>query len=81
MTYFSPDIAGVRWIRNLPCISDMQREAREKLFGFPQKHLSNKGIDFFDMKNSLPLLTSSACKSIQTFHNQLLCSHKGIVLF
>lgn len=72
---------GVSWIKNLPCISDLQSEASGKLFGFRQKHLAIKGIDFFDMKNNLSLLTSSTCKSIQAVHNQIFCSHKGIVLF
>jgi len=81
MTYFNPEIiAGVSWIGNLPCISDLQREANGKLFEFRQKHLSIKGINFFDKKNSLPLLTS-ASKSIQAFRNQIFSSHKGIVLF
>uniref|UniRef100_A0A0R0FP00 Cadmium-induced protein AS8 n=1 Tax=Glycine max TaxID=3847 RepID=A0A0R0FP00_SOYBN len=69
-------IAGVSWIGNLPCISDLQREANGKLFEFRQKHLSIKGINFFDKKNSLPLLTS-ASKSIQAFRNQIFSSHKG----
>nr|KYP35052.1 Cadmium-induced protein AS8 [Cajanus cajan] len=79
---FNPNIiAGVSWIKNLLCISDLQSEASGKLFGFRQKHLAIKGIDFFDMKNNLSLLTSSTCKSIQAVHNQIFCSHKGIVLF
>ncbi|RDX70092.1 Cadmium-induced protein AS8, partial [Mucuna pruriens] len=72
---FEAPYNGVSWIRHLPCVSDLQREANEKLFGFRQKHLSIKGIDFFDMNKSLPLVTS-ACKSIQAFHDQLFCSHK-----
>ncbi|XP_057421430.1 cadmium-induced protein AS8 [Lotus japonicus] len=66
---------GDIWIRNVPSVSDLQREASEKLFCFREKYLSNKGTDFFDVKNRLPLF-SSACKSIQAFHNQLLCSRK-----
>ncbi|XP_047154872.1 cadmium-induced protein AS8 isoform X1 [Vigna umbellata] len=68
---------GVSWMRNLPCISDLQREASGKLFEFRQRHLSIKGIDFFDTKKNLSLITSSARRSMQTFHNQLFCSHKG----
>ncbi|KAG2408975.1 Cadmium-induced protein [Vigna angularis] len=66
----------VSWMRNLPCISDLQREASGKLFEFRQRHLSIKGIDFFDTKKNLSLITSSARRSMQTFHNQLFCSHK-----
>ncbi|WVZ24597.1 hypothetical protein V8G54_003141 [Vigna mungo] len=72
---------GVSWMRNLPCISDLQREASGKLFEFRQRHLSLKGIDFFDTKKNLSLITSSARRSMQTFHNQLFCSHKGIIAF
>jgi len=68
-------------MRNLPCISDLQREASGKLFEFRKRHLSIKGIDFFDSKKNLSLITSSACRSMQAFHNQLFRSHKGIVLF
>ncbi|QCD81844.1 hypothetical protein DEO72_LG2g2174 [Vigna unguiculata] len=74
-TYFN--IAGVSWMRNLPCISDLQREASGKLFEFRKRHLSIKGIDFFDSKKNLSLITSSACRSMQAFHNQLFRSHKG----
>lgn len=76
-THTSGDI----WIRNVPSVSDLQREASEKFLCFKQKYLSINGTDFFDMKNSLPLLTTSACKSIQAFHSQLFCSRKGIILF
>ncbi|KAK7386811.1 hypothetical protein VNO78_27147 [Psophocarpus tetragonolobus] len=78
---FEASYNGVSWIRNLPCISDLQREANEKWFRFSQKHLLIKGIDFLDMKNSLPLITSSASRSIQAFHNQLFCSDKGILFW
>ncbi|KAJ1412478.1 putative cadmium-induced protein AS8 [Sesbania bispinosa] len=69
-------MAGDIWIRNVPSVSDLQREASEKLFCFRQKYLSIEGTDFFDMKNSLPLLTKSACKNIQAFHSQLFTSRK-----
>ncbi|XP_058751407.1 cadmium-induced protein AS8-like [Vicia villosa] len=64
------------WIRNSPLVSDFQREAGEKFSCFRQKYLSINGTDFFDVKNSLPLLTASACKNIQTFHDQFF-PHKG----
>ncbi|XP_061347384.1 cadmium-induced protein AS8 isoform X1 [Gastrolobium bilobum] len=70
-------VSGVSWIRDLPCVSDLQREASGKILCFRKKHLSVDGIDFFDMRNSLPLLTTSACKSIQAFHSQLFCSRRG----
>ncbi|XP_073219950.1 cadmium-induced protein AS8 isoform X2 [Cicer arietinum] len=63
-------------IRNVPCVSDFQREAGEKLSCFRQNYLTINGTDIFDMKNSLPLLTTSACKSIQAFHSQLFCPGK-----
>lgn len=74
-------MSGDSWIRNLPCISDLQREACGKLFFFKQKHLSFKGIDFFDMKNSLPSLATSAWNSVRASHSQLFCSRRGIILF
>lgn len=73
-------IAEDVWIRNLPLVSDFQREAGEKFSCFRQKYLSINGTDFFDVKNSLPLLTTSACKNIQAFHDQFF-PHKGIILF
>ncbi|KAK2407778.1 cadmium-induced protein AS8 [Trifolium repens] len=69
--------AGDVWIRNVPSVSDFQREAGEKLSCFRQKYLSINGTDFFDMKNSLPLITTSACKSIQAFQDQLFFPRKG----
>ncbi|XP_027347677.1 cadmium-induced protein AS8 isoform X1 [Abrus precatorius] len=74
---FGTHISGVSCIRNLPCISDLQRKASGQLFGFCEKPLSIKGIDLFDLKKSLPLLTSSACKRIQAFHSQFFNSHRG----
>ncbi|XP_061347385.1 cadmium-induced protein AS8 isoform X2 [Gastrolobium bilobum] len=74
---FEAPYNGVSWIRDLPCVSDLQREASGKILCFRKKHLSVDGIDFFDMRNSLPLLTTSACKSIQAFHSQLFCSRRG----
>ncbi|CAJ2636060.1 unnamed protein product [Trifolium pratense] len=68
---------GDVWIRNVPSVSDFQREAGEKFSCFRQKYLSINGTDFFDMKNSLPLITTSACKSIQAFQDQLFFPRKG----
>lgn len=76
-THTSGDI----WIRNVPSVPDLQRDASEKFSCFRQKYLSINGTDFFDMKNSLPSFTTSACKSIQAFHSQLFCPRKGIILF
>ncbi|XP_027347678.1 cadmium-induced protein AS8 isoform X2 [Abrus precatorius] len=73
---FEAPYNGVSCIRNLPCISDLQRKASGQLFGFCEKPLSIKGIDLFDLKKSLPLLTSSACKRIQAFHSQFFNSHR-----
>jgi len=73
--------SGDVWIRNVPSVSDFQREAGEKFSCFRQKYLSIDGTDFFDMKNSLPLVTTSACKSIQAFHSQLFSPRKGMILF
>ncbi|KAK7360608.1 hypothetical protein VNO77_02615 [Canavalia gladiata] len=69
-------MSGVSWIRNISCVSDLQRKASEQFLGFSEKHLSIKGIDLFVVNNSLPLLTSSACKRIQAFHSQF-CSRKA----
>ena len=66
------------WKEILPCVSDLQREASGKFSSFRQKHLSIEVIDFFDMKRRLPLLTSSACESLQSFRSHLFCSRKGI---
>ena len=73
-------MSGDSWIINLPFVSDLPREASEKLFCFRERHLSIKGIDFFDMKNNLPLLATSACNSIRAVHSQLFSSRRGITL-
>ncbi|XP_019423252.1 PREDICTED: cadmium-induced protein AS8 isoform X1 [Lupinus angustifolius] len=65
------------WFRNFPCVSDLQREACGKFFSFKQKHLSLKGIDFCDMKDSLASHATSAFNSIQASHTKLFGSRRG----
>lgn len=75
--------SGDGWGEISPCFWDLQREATQRFSSFRQKQLSIKGIesiDFFDMRNRLPLLTTSACESLRAINNQLFSFRRGIIL-
>ncbi|KAF7809433.1 cadmium-induced protein AS8 isoform X1 [Senna tora] len=69
--------AGEGWTRIEPHVSELHRKTSEKLSSFRKQHLSIKGIDLFDMKNSLPLLTVSASESFRVFSSQFFSSARA----
>ncbi|KAI9083932.1 hypothetical protein K1719_034190 [Acacia pycnantha] len=70
--------AGNGWPGIAPHISEPERKASERFSSFEQQHLSVKGTDFFEMKNSLPVLATSACESVRALNTQLFSSQRGI---
>ncbi|XP_028754691.1 uncharacterized protein LOC114714153 [Neltuma alba] len=70
--------AGNDWTGIAPPLSELQREASERFSNFGQQHLSVKGADFFEMKNSLPSLATSACESCRALNTRLFNSHRGL---
>ncbi|XP_028793645.1 uncharacterized protein LOC114749320 isoform X2 [Neltuma alba] len=70
--------AGNDWTGIAPPVSELEREASERFSNFGQQHLSVKGADFFEMKNSLPSLATSACESCRALNTRLFNSHRGL---
>ncbi|XP_054808483.1 uncharacterized protein LOC129310613 isoform X3 [Prosopis cineraria] len=69
---------GDGWTGIAPHVSELLREASEKFSSFRQQHLSVKGTDLFAMKNSLPLLATSACESFRALNTQFFSLRRGL---
>ncbi|KAK4261526.1 hypothetical protein QN277_004513 [Acacia crassicarpa] len=70
--------AGNGWPGIAPHISEPEREASERFSSFEQQHLSVNATDFFEKKNSLPVLATSACESVRALNTQLFSCHRGV---
>ncbi|GMN40767.1 hypothetical protein TIFTF001_009992 [Ficus carica] len=75
----SKNVAGDGWSITLPHVSDLQREASERLASFKPKVLLEEGLRSYDMKSLLPLHGNSVWESVGEFHKKLFRGDKGML--